>query len=588
MPQDRFSLFKQSLTSALPPSSWPYVLENLIQFRVDMSLDQAWSYLSETSKMNRELGFPPREEIEIEGELHVKAKTLGRQEHWIERPWVWVHHQELQNHRIFKKGWMKEQRGVFAVRELSQGVEISVYFRWCFDSFFSKKLFALIGPILLKNIRDYFHKKEALVKNIQSGIPLPPPLPKSVYEQRLEEILKELRKKNDWQTSFEPLIEYFLSEDEMELDRIHLKKVAKKTGLPLELLFGACRVLLQSGHLSLSWDVVCPHCRGPRSHHFKVESIEQINHCDACAVTFEVNLPESIEIVFLLTETLRKIEAKSYCAAEPARKKHIKFSQQVDAHETIELKLGLLPPGRYFLIAKSVADIQAIDLNNEMTKQSWSWTNPLDKPTILTVQEAWWTADSLLPGEVLSRPEFRDFLTHEHLKVGVQLNVGEQVILFTDIVGSTPFYRQLGDAGAFQAVLKHYLEVGELIKKHNGVIIKFIGDAVMAAFLDINAAFLCTKELYEIFPNNREDTPIRLRASLHKGPVLCANLNVGLDYFGNTVNLAAKIQKWAEGQQLAMIDSDWQQLDLKIIKEIKNMRVEEDDKLSRRVHIIDF
>ena len=180
--------------------------------------------------------------------------------------------------------------------------------------------------------------------------------------------------------------------------------------------------------------------------------------------------------------------------------------------------------------------------------------------TSLILEEAWWFNDRLTPREVLSNSLMRTLFSEDHLATGVNLNVGNQVILFTDIVGSTPFYKSQGDAKAFKAVQEHYKEVADIITSHKGVVIKYIGDAIMAAFLDPEDALLTSVKIHEAFSEKRQDSPIKLRVSFHQGPVLCANMNVGLDYFGNTVNQAAKIQKWAGSHELAITEKDWQLL----------------------------
>lgn len=61
-------------------------------------------------------------------------------------------------------------------------------------------------------------------------------------------------------------------------------------------------------------------------------------------------------------------------------------------------------------------------------------------------------------------------------------------------------------------------------------------------------------------------------------------MNVGLDYFGNTVNQAAKIQKWAGSYELAITESDWKNLSEKNKK--LPSRLEHDEKLNLDVRIL--
>lgn len=576
--------FKASLTTPLPEAVGKYVFEGLYIIRLNVSPEEIWPFITDTSRMNKELGFGPRQETEINGETHVSTVTLGKNEEWIEKPWIWVHIDELQNHRVFFKGWMIEHRGVFKVRPLPDGCEVQIYFRWTFPNLFRKILFSFISSALKKNFVEFFKNKESLIKELRSK-------EKSADYSLIEPV-----------PPYETFLNYLKSADDLDLDRIKLKKVSKVIKLPVDLLMNVSHVMVKEGLLSLSWDVVCPHCRGSKSENPGLSYLEEINHCNACDIDFSIGPEESIEVVFHPTEKLRKVSRLVYCAAEPAKKKHIKLYQPVESGESKEFALKL-SPGSYRLRKKGSEIFTYVQVQDDSPKTKLKWdgnskntfsSGPLIELNLInndastayfTFEEAWWQNDSLVPGEVLSHPTLRDLFSEDHLKIGVKLNVGDQVIMFTDIVGSTPFYKTLGDAIALKAVKEHYDEVREIIEQHQGVVVKYIGDAVMAAFLDLNDAMNACVQIQKKFPPHREDTPIRLRASLHRGPILCANVNVGLDYFGNTVNQSAKIQKWADAFEVAMAESDWE-----VLREsFKDLNVKNpvfDEKLGLEVRVV--
>lgn len=574
--------FKASLISPLPVSESKYLVENLFTYKLSVSPKEIWPFLSDTSKMNKEMGFPPRLEKEINGENHVSTKTLGREEKWIEKPWVWVEEKELQNYRVFQQGWMTEQRGVFAVKPLADGCEVAIYFRWGFSNIFSKILFAMIGPVLGKNFEKFFQSKVEVIKGSRSESNEAPVLlsePESPYETMLN---------------------YFKTADDLDLDRIHLKKLALQLNLPLDMMLEISQRMVNEGLMTLSWDVVCPHCRGVRAENAGLAFIKNMNSCEACDIEFSLDSEDSIEVVFHLTNKLRDVKKFVYCAAEPSKKKHIKISQLLNPKEdrTIDMDLS---PGTYRLRTKKSGTSTYIDVEKNSPKASANWKgnperlnvkpqfelsfeNAAETEDMVTLEEAWWFQDRLLPREVLSNASMRSLFSEDHLKVGVKLNVGNQIILFTDIVGSTPFYKSYGDVRALKVVQDHYDEVTAIIQKYRGVVVKYIGDAVMAAFTDIDAAFNASMEIHRCFHQDRADTPVRLRVSFHAGPVLCANMNVGLDYFGTTVNQSAKIQKWAGAYEIAILEEDWELLKHQH-PEIKAEAVH-DEKLGVNVRII--
>jgi class 3 adenylate cyclase len=93
-----------------------------------------------------------------------------------------------------------------------------------------------------------------------------------------------------------------------------------------------------------------------------------------------------------------------------------------------------------------------------------------------------------------------------------------------------------------------------IVREHRGAVVKTIGDAVMATFVNPLDAVRASHKIHDAFHPRRDDTPIRLRISLNTGPCIAVRLNSNADFFGGTVNIAAKLQALAEGYQIAMSD----------------------------------
>jgi class 3 adenylate cyclase len=172
----------------------------------------------------------------------------------------------------------------------------------------------------------------------------------------------------------------------------------------------------------------------------------------------------------------------------------------------------------------------------------------------LVVEDARWSDDALRPARLLSFQEFRDLFSEAYLGADVQLSVGRQTILFTDVVGSTKLYASRGDPGAFMDVKRHFTEIYEEVKKEGGAIVKTIGDAAMAAFVDPVRALRTARAIHGHFPLGRKDLSLRVRVSLNTGPCIAVKLNTNIDYFGNTVNVAAKLQSIAGAGQIAFAE----------------------------------
>jgi class 3 adenylate cyclase len=178
--------------------------------------------------------------------------------------------------------------------------------------------------------------------------------------------------------------------------------------------------------------------------------------------------------------------------------------------------------------------------------------NDTAEPQIFVVERVDWSELALRPAQLFSLQEFRDLFSEEFLSADVQLAVGEQTILFTDIVGSTRFYVRCGDPDAFMAVKQHFEIIFGIIGRHRGAVVKTIGDATMAAFERPADALRAAREIHAYFAPEQRETPIRLRISLNAGPCIAVRLNSNIDYFGSTVNLAAKLQGCAGPGDIAM------------------------------------
>ena len=175
---------------------------------------------------------------------------------------------------------------------------------------------------------------------------------------------------------------------------------------------------------------------------------------------------------------------------------------------------------------------------------------------VFVVEQMHWHEGALRPIDLFNLPDFRDLFSEEYLSAGVRLHIGEQTVLFTDIVGSTRFYADVGDPVAFVEVKRHFTRVFAAVEAAGGVVVKTIGDAVMAAFSDPLGALDAAAEIHRAFPGAErggpEAGPVRLRISIHRGPCIAVNLNSGIDYFGGTVNTAAKLQRCVEAGEVAL------------------------------------
>jgi class 3 adenylate cyclase len=161
-------------------------------------------------------------------------------------------------------------------------------------------------------------------------------------------------------------------------------------------------------------------------------------------------------------------------------------------------------------------------------------------------------------GMLLTWQTFRKLFRSERVDEEEGLGIRRVTFLFTDLKGSTALYERLGDLNAYALVREHFALLDAAAHRHAGAIVKTIGDAVMAAFsrpVDAVAAALCI--LQEIGQFNREhgQPAIILKMGVHCGPSIAVTLNENLDYFGQTVNIAARVQSFADAGEICLTEA---------------------------------
>ena len=137
------------------------------------------------------------------------------------------------------------------------------------------------------------------------------------------------------------------------------------------------------------------------------------------------------------------------------------------------------------------------------------------------------------------------------------LAVKRLALLFTDIKGSTALYDRIGDLKAFNLVRQHFGVLRDVIAANHGALVKTIGDAVMASFHEPQSAIRAALDMLaqiRHFNDSAGEELITLKIGAHVGPCLAVTLNGRLDYFGQTVNLAARVQGLAAENEICLSD----------------------------------
>ncbi len=126
---------------------------------------------------------------------------------------------------------------------------------------------------------------------------------------------------------------------------------------------------------------------------------------------------------------------------------------------------------------------------------------------------------------------------------------GEEIgLFFSDLRGFSSYAAREGDYAAYEVAEEHEAILRDQIGEH-GIVIKTLGDGVMAAFTEPIAALLAAVALQRALRNRNEKTP---NAPIHVGIGVSSGTPImtDVDFIGHTVNLAQRLSSIAKGSQI--------------------------------------
>lgn len=392
-----------------------------------------------------------------------------------------------------------------------------------------------------------------------------------------------------------------------DLNRINILAFAARHGFDEEGVIAAFLQAARLGLFELSWNVLCPDCGGVLEAGTTLKSIQQREYsCALCAAGYEPTLDEMVEVTFTVNPRIRKIAAH-----EPDKlpiydyyrqffwSSGIDFPQNFeDIIEDIVLDAVELPPGERALLSLQLPaermvvfdpithTAQFIDATGEPTKErqtlslvlneTYAQHKPLtlhpgplrlaiDNRTKRRTLPAVWVANDTLHAilgrrrpfltakRLLTNQTFRDIYRTDTLDIDQRLKITSLTFLFTDLKGSTELYDRVGDLAAYDLVREHFLVLHDIVASEAGAVVKTIGDAVMATFPTPDhavSAALKMREAMRKLNEQRGGEDLLLKIGIHEGPCLAVMLNDRQDYFGQTVNIASRVQGLAASRSI--------------------------------------
>lgn len=380
--------------------------------------------------------------------------------------------------------------------------------------------------------------------------------------------------------------DWLTSSNEIQRLRINPYEVALASDVPVQDIIALALHGVAAGLFDLHWLVHCPHCNMITNECQNFFELTHSSDCKMCDVDFDVDVLARVEVTFSLNRLIEDVEASAFCLPPPVLCSKVNIA--VSPGDTVSGTDIIDEPGTYrffcpITLAKGVLEVSGERTDkvqeysvHQLSSFNYAETsfvarpgpvrfelvNNCDKvsgifiiPDVLPDELALETLPPRLTGlEVIHYPEYRTLFGDQALSESEHLQISSVTLLFTDIAGSTAMYENLGNAAAYAAVREHFVLLFRFIEKHGGFVIKTIGDAVMASFRTNDDAVACAldaqREFHALSERLAEAGRIRVKFGIHRGPTILVNLNGRIDYFGSTVNKAARIQGTAAPNEL--------------------------------------
>jgi class 3 adenylate cyclase len=396
------------------------------------------------------------------------------------------------------------------------------------------------------------------------------------------------------------------------LNKINAPDLAAREGVAEERVIAALLHAVGLGMFEMTWNVMCPSCGGVLSANASLKTLDKKQYnCAFCAAGYETTLDNLVEVTFTVSPRLRKIAARQifWSSAIDLPADVEKVLEEVTL-EIVELPAGErailslhMPKGTLIVFDPVTHTAQFLDVSGEEAGERQNLSVifnkvavPVDSismrpgPLRLALENrtegrvlpAVWVTNAALDDllnrrkpiltakRLLTNQTFRDLYRTDTLAIGQRLKILSLTFLFSDLKDSTELYEHVGDLVAFDLVNEHFRLLQEIIASERGAVVKTIGDAVMATFETPDRAIAAAIRMREAMSDlgaERQHQSLRLKMGIHEGSCLAVTLNGQQDYFGQTVNIASRVQGLAASRSIVVTESVVENADARALLE---------------------
>ena len=547
-----------------------------------------WPLITDTDRTNR-LVFgtsnvyrPIEEGTKSSARFLVETKAAGLKMTYEEAPFEWTLNKRFSVFRRMRSGPLESYTYGIQLEPMSDGgTRVTMRLDLVPRHWALRPVALLEGRRIVGRIGKI---AAAIDAHLGEKAPSPYLKPSSpANEERLQYVGGELRKRDLDPKTIDALIELLRSGADADLVRIRPFELAHDRGLEEREMLRVCLHAVTLGLVELRWALVCPSCRTANDQVTSLAEIGDKSHCQLCDLSYGLELDRAVEATFVPHPSVREVSNAMFCIGGPHRTPHVMVQAVIGEGEKRPLEAPA-QEGRYRLFARG-GPISSVEVAADAPKEARAKLendaltpaelrvapegtlvveNASGAPLHVKIERLGYASFAATAHAVTTMDEFRRFFSKDLLKPSTPLKVASCAILFSDLTGSTALYTRAGDAAAFRLVDDHFDVLRKVIDENGGAVVKTMGDAIMAAFSEplqcVRAAIACLHafETFRVDAENGELTGIKL--GLFSGPCYVVTANDTIDYFGQTVNCASRVQHCAEMGEIIFEEEVWERL----------------------------
>jgi eukaryotic-like serine/threonine-protein kinase len=553
------------------------------------SVERLWPHVSNTDRLNRAAGLA---EVKAHGipsaenglSRQGSLQALGMNIEWQEFPFEWIRERDHRVHRVYSSGPLKALWNHVALLPRADGGTDLVH------------TISLVPRGVLGELAVLFEIGQRTMRGLDR-----------VY-QRIDEILLEGTDADPFEEGHDPdrdqvafvdghiaslgtlgfdkvltqrLRNHLLFSPSPTIARLRPRLLADEwTADPSTTMdmFMAARNL---GLVRHAWDIVCPGCRVPHECVAELAQVTRNGECTGCGVKFELDLSESVELIFRPAPPVRVTELAMYCMGSPAARSHIVAQQVLAPGETRQVHIPLTrgtfdfcsssSSGRSPVVVSASAFSEELELivrdgnaaqerprGTVMTRPAvvragacvLTLRNEGSEPVAMRLEVPRGDSVAVRASEALLHPAFELAASKEHIAHNEYLSVSEQSYLCLEVANVSELLLKEGDPATFATIERIEAAFRLMVSRHNGTLFgrAFTAGLLVAGFSTPTAALGAAIHCFRTLPEP-------MRASLHTGSALAYTRGDHIEYFGRTIQEGIHILREVDSRCLGLAPS---------------------------------